>query len=311
MVYSYFDYDGTGTSIQTNIQCISTEHMYAFLITSEEDDKVMIAPTALSATFTKTPSGVLCELKNKPTGKVRVIRSTPYNTLIHDFSNGAQFHSQALNEVYLQQLYLYQEIVEGKLIIDRVSASGGSGSSTVQAKPEVDITQQLQEKYTEGYNLGKLEANSACTISTEAAVREAVSSKEQELNTQHLTVLEQAKVAEYNRGYQDGRASSNQSNPISYFPTNDTQKVINSAVAHTYDYFGYPEGTWEDNYQWKYNEVVDSSIYGNTTRSERALAFIIGVLKVYGEETTDIPSSIASGLVSNLAVDVIIPTGRG
>ena len=122
MAYSYFDYDGTDTTIQTDILCVSTEHMYALKVLSEEASNITLSDVALAATFTKNNAGVLCELKTAPSTKIRVIRSTPYDVLMHDFSNGAQFNAASVDEVYEQLLYLCQEIVEGKLIIDSSSA---------------------------------------------------------------------------------------------------------------------------------------------------------------------------------------------
>lgn len=126
MAYSYFDYEGTDTTIQTDILCVSTEHMYAFKVLSEDASNVTLSDVALGATFTKTAAGVLCELDTAPSTKIRVIRSTPYDVLMHDFSNGAQFNADSVDEVYEQLLYLCQEIVEGKLIIDSSGNFGGN-----------------------------------------------------------------------------------------------------------------------------------------------------------------------------------------
>ena len=128
MAYSYFDYEGTDTTIQTDILCVSTEHMYAFKVLSEDASNVTLSDVALAATFTKNNAGVLCELKTAPSTKIRVIRSTPYDVLMHDFSNGAQFNADSVDEVYEQLLYLCQEIVEGKLIIDSSGKFGGTSS---------------------------------------------------------------------------------------------------------------------------------------------------------------------------------------
>ena len=129
MAYSYFDYEGTDTTIQTDILCVSTEHMYAFKVLSEEKSKVTLSDVALAATFTKNNAGVLCELNTAPSTKIRVIRSTPYDVLMHDFSNGAQFSADSVDEVYEQLLYLCQETVEGKLIMDSsgITAAGSGG----------------------------------------------------------------------------------------------------------------------------------------------------------------------------------------
>ena len=128
MAYSYFDYEGTDTTIQTDILCVSTEHMYALKVLSEEASNITLSDVALAATFTKNNAGVLCELGTAPSTKIRVIRSTPYDVLMHDFSNGAQFNADSVDEVYEQLLYLCQEIVEGKLIIDSSGKFGGTSS---------------------------------------------------------------------------------------------------------------------------------------------------------------------------------------
>lgn len=149
MAYSYFDYEGTDTTIQTDILCVSTEHMYAFKVLSEDESNLTLSDVALAATFTKNNAGVLCELKTAPSTKIRVIRSTPYDVLMHDFSNGAQFNADSVDEVYEQLLYLCQELVEGKLIID---SSGNSISIIISQK---ELKAQLSAKYRLGYSDGK------------------------------------------------------------------------------------------------------------------------------------------------------------
>ena len=145
MAYSYFDYEGTDTTIQTDILCVSTEHMYAFKVLSEEKSKVTLSDVALAATFTKNNAGVLCELNTAPSTKIRVIRSTPYDVLMHDFSNGAQFNADSVDEVYEQLLYLCQEIVEGKLTLD--------SSADYISKDELQA--QLATQYSLGYAAGE------------------------------------------------------------------------------------------------------------------------------------------------------------
>lgn len=152
MAYSYFDYEGTDTTIQTNILCVSTEHMYAFKVLSEEESNVTLSDVALSATFTKNNAGVLCELDTAPSTKIRVIRSTPYDVLMHDFSNGAQFNADSVDEVYEQLLYLCQEIVEGKLIIDSSGKFGGTSSGSISQN---ELQKQLAAEYSRGYSAGE------------------------------------------------------------------------------------------------------------------------------------------------------------
>ena len=151
MAYSYFDYEGTDTTIQTDILCVSTEHMYAFKVLSEDESNVTLSDVALAATFTKNNAGVRCELDTAPSTKIRVIRSTPYDVLMHDFSNGAQFNADSVDEVYEQLLYLCQEIVEGKLIID--SSGNFGGKSAVCMSPN-ELQKQLAAQYGLGYSTG-------------------------------------------------------------------------------------------------------------------------------------------------------------
>ena len=158
MAYSYFDYEGTDTTIQTDILCVSTEHMYAFKVLSEEKSNVTLSDVALAATFTKNNAGVLCELKTAPSTKIRVIRSTPYDVLMHDFSNGAQFNAHSVDEVYEQLLYLCQEIVEGKLIIDSSGNSGGTSSGGISQN---ELQKQLAAKYSLGYSDGEAAGDAA------------------------------------------------------------------------------------------------------------------------------------------------------
>ena len=152
MAYSYFDYEGTDTTIQTDILCVSTEHMYAFKVLSEEKSNIILSDVALAATFTKNNAGVLCELNTAPSTKIRVIRSTPYDVLMHDFSNGAQFNADSVDEVYEQLLYLCQEIVEGKLIID---SSGNFGGTSAGCISQNELQAQLAAKYSLGYSEGE------------------------------------------------------------------------------------------------------------------------------------------------------------
>ena len=160
MAYSYFDYEGTDKTIQTNIMCVSTEHMYAFRVLSEDNSNVTLGDVALAATFTKTNAGVLCELNTAPSQKIRVIRSTPYDVLMHDFSNGAQFNADSVDGVYEQLLYLCQEIVEGKLILDSsgIKSFGGISQNELQAQ----LAEQYNLGYNAGYNAGYNDGYNAC-----------------------------------------------------------------------------------------------------------------------------------------------------
>ena len=152
MAYSYFDYEGTDTTIQTDILCVSTEHMYALKVLSEEKSNITLSDVALAATFTKNDAGVLCELKTAPSTKIRVIRSTPYDVLMHDFSNGAQFNADSVDEVYEQLLYLCQEIVEGKLIIDSAGNFGGTSAGGISQN---ELQKQLAAQYSLGNSAGE------------------------------------------------------------------------------------------------------------------------------------------------------------
>ena len=166
MAYSYFDYEGTDTTIQTDILCVSTEHMYALKVLSEEESNITLSDVALAATFTKNDAGVLCELKTAPSTKIRVIRSTPYDVLMHDFSNGAQFNAASVDEVYEQLLYLCQEIVEGKLITD--SSGNFGGTSAVYMNPN-ELQAQLAASKADGYSAGEADGTAAGTAAGDAA----------------------------------------------------------------------------------------------------------------------------------------------
>ena len=158
MAYSYFDYEGTDTTIQTDILCVSTEHMYVFKVISEDGYNVTLSDVALAATFTKNNAGVLCELDTAPSTKIRIIRSTPYDVLMHDFSNGAQFNAFSVDEVYEQVLYLCQELVEGKLIID---SSGNFGGTSVGGISQNELQAELAAKYSLGYSAGEAAGDAA------------------------------------------------------------------------------------------------------------------------------------------------------
>ena len=182
MAYSYFEYEGTDTTIQTDILCVSTEHMYAFKVLSEDESNVALSDVALAATFTKNNAGVLCELSTAPSTKIRVIRSTPYDVLMHDFSNGAQFNADSVDEVYEQLLYLCQEIVEGKLVID---SSGNFGGTSAGGISQNELQEQLAAQYSLGYSAGEAAGDAAGYARGEAAGGD---------------------TADYDAGYSDGDA---------------------------------------------------------------------------------------------------------
>lgn len=198
MAYSYFDYEGTDTTIQTDILCVSTEHMYAFKVLSEDKSNVTLSDVALAATFTKNNAGVLCELNTAPSTKIRVIRSTPYDVLMHDFSNGAQFNADSVDEVYEQLLYLCQEIVEGKLIIDSSGNFGGTSSGGISQN---ELQKQLAAQYTRGYSEGETAGKAAGYAAGDAAgYARGYSEGSASCATQYAA----GEAAGYARGYREG-----------------------------------------------------------------------------------------------------------
>ena len=199
MAYSYFDYEGTDTTIQTDILCVSTEHMYAYKVLSEEKSNVTLSDVALAATFTKNNAGVLCELGTAPSTKIRVIRSTPYDVLMHDFSNGAQFNAASVDEVYEQLLYLCQEIVEGKLIIDNSGNFGGT--SAVYMNPN-ELQAQLAASKADGYSAGEADGTAAGTAAGDAAGYARGDAEG------YARGFSEGAAAGYARGFSEGSASS-------------------------------------------------------------------------------------------------------
>ena len=200
MAYSYFDYEGADTTIQTDILCVSTEHMYALKVLSEDGSNVTLSDVALAATFTKNNAGVLCELSTAPSTKIRVIRSTPYDVLMHDFSNGAQFNADSVDEVYEQLLYLCQEIVEGKLIID---SSGNFGGTSAVCMSQNALQAQLAAEYSRGYSDGKAAGDAAGYArgySAGEAAGKAAGYSEGEAAGKAV-----GDAAGYARGYSDGK----------------------------------------------------------------------------------------------------------
>ena len=190
MAYSYFDYEGTGKTIQTDISCVSTEHMYAFEVPSEDKSNVTLGNVALAATFTKNNAGVLCELNTAPSTKIRIIRSTPYDVLMHDFSNGAQFNADSVDEVYEQLLYLCQEIVEGKLVID-------STSIKTDCISKAELQAQLAAQYSLGYNAGETVGYNTGYNAGEATGKV----------TGYNTGYNAGETVGYNTGYNAGKAA--------------------------------------------------------------------------------------------------------
>ena len=201
MAYSYFDYEGTDTTIQTDILCVSTEHMYAFKVLSEDESNVTLSDVALAATFTKNNAGVLCELKTAPSTKIRVIRSTPYDVLMHDFSNGAQFNADSVDEVYEQLLYLCQEIVEGKLIIDSSGSFGGTSAGGISQN---ELQAQLAAQYSLGYSAGETAGKAAGETAGDAA---GYARGYSEGSASSATQYNAGDAAGYARGYSAGEAA--------------------------------------------------------------------------------------------------------
>ena len=225
MAYSYFDYEGTDTTIQTDILCVSTEHMYAFKVLSEDKSNVTLSDVALAATFTKNNAGVLCELDTAPSTKIRVIRSTPYDVLMHDFSNGAQFNADSVDEVYEQLLYLCQEIVEGKLIID---SSGNFGGTSAGGISQNELQAQLAAQYSlgysageaagdaagyaRGYSAGEVAGKAACEAAGGAAGYDAGYSAGDAAG--YARGYREGDGAGYTDGYRDGYAAGSGGNPV-------------------------------------------------------------------------------------------------
>ncbi len=206
MAYSYFDYEGTDTTIQTNILCVSTEHMYAFKVLSEDESKVTLSDVALAATFTKNNAGVLCELNTAPSTKIRVIRSTPYDVLMHDFSNGAQFNADSVDEVYEQLLYLCQEIVEGKLIVD---SSGNFGGTSAGGISQNELQAQLAAQYSLGYSAGEAAGKAVGDAEGYARGETAGKAAGEAAGDAagYARGYREGDAAGYTRGYSDGEAA--------------------------------------------------------------------------------------------------------
>ena len=201
MAYSYFDYEGTDTTIQTDILCVSTEHMYALKVLSEEKSNITLSDVALAATFTKNNAGVLCELGTAPSTKIRVIRSTPYDVLMHDFSNGAQFNAASVDEVYEQLLYLCQEIVEGKLIID---SSGIFSGTSAGGLSQNELQKQLAAQYSLGYSAGEAAGTASGTAAGDAA---GYARGYSEGSASSAAQYNAGDAAGYARGYSEGEAA--------------------------------------------------------------------------------------------------------
>ncbi len=206
MAYSYFDYEGTDTTIQTDILCVSTEHMYAFKVLSEDESKVTLSDVALAATFTKNNAGVLCELNTAPSTKIRVIRSTPYDVLMHDFSNGAQFNADSVDEVYEQLLYLCQEIVEGKLIVD---SSGNFGGTSAGGISQNELQAQLAAQYSLGYSAGEAAGKAVGDAEGYARGETAGKAAGEAAGDAagYARGYREGDAAGYTRGYSDGEAA--------------------------------------------------------------------------------------------------------
>ena len=113
--YSYKDITLNAESFtsfpKSELKTLDLGHLFVFVV---EDGKV--TGSAIEASFNYTGDALYVNFTEAKTGTFRIIRSTPYDALWHDFNNGAKFTDTNVEEVWLQLLYLYQEILEGKYV---------------------------------------------------------------------------------------------------------------------------------------------------------------------------------------------------
>ena len=84
--------------------------------------------------FTTSASGAAL-----PNGTYRVFRCTPYNAMLHNFIAGSRFDLRTYQRNWTQLLHLYQEIVEGRLVIELV------GTSSYPQQPLLTFESSVQQ----------------------------------------------------------------------------------------------------------------------------------------------------------------------
>lgn len=128
-IYSYTDIEVTSTAQLVSWAGLEPTHFIAIPYTEEVIDNVK--HLRFTTDNAVQPKGGLqdnvCTLKygvgvetnagQWAAGKYRLFRSTPYNAMLYDFSNGSRFSPENLHRNWLQLLFLYQEIIEGKVVL--------------------------------------------------------------------------------------------------------------------------------------------------------------------------------------------------
>lgn len=113
--YSYKDItlnsENTVTIPKSELKTLDLGHLFVFELQND-----VIQRSSVPAYISYSYDNIVITFPEQKTGTFRVLRSTPYDALWHDFNNGAKFTDTNIEEVWLQLLYLYQEILEGKYV---------------------------------------------------------------------------------------------------------------------------------------------------------------------------------------------------
>lgn len=69
---------------------------------------------------------------NLPEGNYRLFRATRFDRMLYDFTAGSRFDARTYQRNWIQLLHLYQEIIEGRLVLDLIGTQSYSIDSPVE-----------------------------------------------------------------------------------------------------------------------------------------------------------------------------------
>lgn len=140
MAMSYFDWMGGFTGVTVPIPVIDQMHLYAYKTDTDSDGNIVTVGEALEFNRTMVGDHVYATFTEIIDTPIRFIRSTPYQDLLHYMGEGSEFDAEAWVQQQKQLLYLWQEAVEDKLLVQRI-----------QGDTAVDTTNDIRAAYLAGY----------------------------------------------------------------------------------------------------------------------------------------------------------------
>lgn len=140
MAMSYFDWSGGTTGVTVPIPVIDQMHLYAYKTDVGSDGNIVTVGEALSFERTMHGNYVFAQFGTVVDSPIRFVRSTPYQDLLHYMGEGSEFDAEAWVQQQKQLLYLWQEAVEDKLLVQRI-----------QGDTNVDTSNDIRGAYLAGY----------------------------------------------------------------------------------------------------------------------------------------------------------------